>query len=161
MGVQIARPSQNFSGITPCQKFFYEKVKKELKFSKLVPYSLRMAMEDDFSGFNLDGHTGLEDACAEVEAAPPSAGSESFAALQARTMRALSSARVELEGKAVAALVATLTIASARQSARLVARVLTVMAKAIPPADLFAAATLPAASAGHNLTPRIVPSPRP
>ena len=137
-------------------------MKKELKFSKIVPYSLRMAMEDDFSGFNLDGHIGLEEEpCVKAEAAPQSAGCESFAALQARAMRALSSARVELEGKAVAALVATLTIASASLSARLVARALTGMAKAIPPADLFAAATLPAAAAGFNLTPRIVPSPRP
>lgn len=119
-------------------------------------------MEDDFSGFNLDGHIGLEEEpCVKAEAAPQSAGCESFAALQARTMRALSSARVELEGKAVASLVATLTIASAQQSARLVARALTGMAKAIPHADLFAAATLPAAAAGYNLTPRVVPSPRP
>lgn len=120
-----------------------------------------MAIEDDFSGFNLDGHIGLEEElCSEAEV-PQSAECESFAALQTRTMRALSSARVELEGKAVAALVASLAIASAQQSARLVARVLTGMARTIPHADLFAAATLPAAAAGHNLTPKIVPSPRP
>lgn len=97
---------------------------------------------------------------AEVEAASPSAGCASFAALQARAMRALSSARVALEGKAVAALVAAQSSASATWSAHLVDCILTGMAKAIPPADLFAAATLPAAAAGHNLTPRIFPAPR-
>lgn len=149
-----------------------------------------MAMHGDFDGFNIDaidvsGESLPEARCVgftdeeffanfginpdgtplrrrgqvAVEQLAPI--SSEFAEAQADAMRGLASSKREIDGLALAKLVADLTIARAAASSRLAAAEETWKAEAIPPVDLTAPPTLPAAAAGYNLTPRIVPSPRP